>query len=235
MHQKRYGAKRVMHVPAKGKVFVTRPKPGPHPGHRTIPLSVVVRDMLRQAETAAEAKRIISRGMVLIDGGRVLDHKHPVGLMDVVEIPLTHEVYRALPIHRRGLRLVKIPEEEKAFKLGKVVGKCLIKRGVEQITVHDGRNIRFKPGEAASIKNGDTLKISLPDHRVLDHMPLKQGVQGLIYEGPKQGLHGRLSKLTKGSAVTPGLTTLSTETGEATTLTEYIFAVGGEEPWITLQ
>ncbi|MFQ5911067.1 MAG: 30S ribosomal protein S4e [Thermoplasmata archaeon] len=235
MHQKRYGAKRVMHIPAKVNVFVTRPKPGPHPRHRSIPLSVVVRDVLRQAETAAEAKRIISRGLVSIDGGTVVDHKHPVGLMDVVEIPLTNEAYRVLPIHRRGLRMVEIPEEEKVFKLGKVVRKSLMKGGVNQITLHDGRSIRFKPGEAASIRSGDTLKISLPDQRVLDHLSLEEGVQGLIYEGPKQGLHGKLSKLTESSAVTPGLATLSTEIGEVTTLRDYIFAVGGEEPWITLQ
>ena len=235
MHQKRFGAKRVMHIPAKTKVFVTRPRPGPHPRHRSIPLSVVVRDMLGPAETAAEAKRIISRGMVSIDGARVVDHKHPVGLMDVVEIPSIHKIYRMLPIHRRGLRLVEIPEEEKAFKLGKAVRKTLIKGGVNQITLHDGKNIRLKPGEAASIRNGDTLKVSLPDQRLMDHLPLKEGVHGLIYEGPKQGRHGKVSKLTEGSAVTRGLATLSTETGEVTTLVHHIFAVGGEEPWIKLQ
>lgn len=234
MHQKRYGAKRVMHVPAKTHVFVTRPRPGPHPRHRSIPLSVVVRDMLRQAETAAEAKRIISRRMISIDGRPVADHRHPLSLMDVLEIPLTHEAYRMLPIHRRGLRLVKISEEEKDFKLGKVVGKTLIRGGVNQFTLHDGRNIRVKPGEAASIRRGDTLKISLPDQRLMDYLPLKEGVHGLIYEGPKQGLHGKLSKLTESSALTPGLATMSTEIGEVTTLRHYILAVGGEEPWITL-
>ena len=234
MHQKRYGAKRVMHVPAKTHVFVTRPRPGPHPRHRSIPLSVVVRDMLRQAETAAEAKRIISRRMISIDGRPVADHRHPLSLMDVLEIPLTHEAYRMLPIHRRGLRLVKISEEEKVFKLGKVVGKTLIRGGFNQFTLHDGRNIRVKPGEAASIRRGDTLKISLPDQRPMDYLPLKEGVHGLIYEGPKQGLHGKLSKLTESSALTPGLATMSTEIGEVTTLRHYILAVGGEEPWITL-
>ena len=234
MHQKRYGAKRVMHVPAKTHVFVTRPRPGPHPRHRSIPLSVAVRDMLRQAETAAEARRIISRRMISIDGRLVADHRHPLGLMDVLEIPSTHEAYRMLPIHRRGLRLVKISEEEKVFKLGKVVGKTLIRGGVNQFTLHDGRNIRVKPGEAASIRRGDTLKISLPDQRLMDYLPLKEGVHGLIYEGPKQGLHGKLSKLTESSALTPGLATMSTEIGEVTTLRRYILAVGGEEPWITL-
>ena len=224
----------MMHVPAKTHVFVTRPRPGPHPRHRSIPLSVVVRDMLRQAETAAEAKRIISRRMISIDGRPVADHRHPLSLMDVLEIPLTHEAYRMLPIHRRGLRLVKISEEEKVFKLGKVVGKTLIRGGVNQFTLHDGRNIRVKPGEAASIRRGDTLKISLPDQRLMDYLPLKEGVHGLIYEGPKQGLHGKLSKLTESSALTPGLATMSTEIGEVTTLRHYILAVGGEEPWITL-
>lgn len=234
MHQKRYCAKRVMHVPAKTHVFVTRPRPGPHPRHRSIPLSVAVRDMLRQAETAAEARRIISRRMISIDGRLVADHRHPLGLMDVLEIPSTHETYRMLPIHRRGLRLVKISEEEKVFKLGKVVRKILIKGGVNQFTLHDGRNIRIEPEQAASIQRGDTLKISLPDQKLIDHLPLKEGVHGLIYEGPKQGLHGKLTKLTESSAMTRGLATLSTEIGEVTTLRRYIFAVGGEKPWITL-
>ena len=47
------------HYPKTTGVFATRPRPGPHPAHESIPLIVLVRDILGLAEDAATAKKII--------------------------------------------------------------------------------------------------------------------------------------------------------------------------------
>ena len=54
---KRLNAPKSWPVPRKSNVWVTSPNPGPHSLDGCMPLSVVLRDMLKVVDTAAEAKK----------------------------------------------------------------------------------------------------------------------------------------------------------------------------------
>lgn len=238
MHLKRYAAPRELPVHVKEKKFVTRSIPGPHPLRKSIPLLIVIRDMLKHAETASEAKKIISSGKILIDGRVIKEHRFPIGLMDVLEIPETKEIYRFLPIPGKGLRPIEIPYEEKNFKLCKIIRKFHVKKGYLQFTLHDGRNIRFNPESEINPRKfmvGDTFKISLPNQDFIEHLAFNKDFYALIIDGPKEGLHGRILEFTEGTFFRKPITTIILQNNEkVTTLKDYVFVIGSDKPWIKL-
>src|SRR3989338_3789695 len=95
-HLRRLVASRHFPIARKIRKFTISPSAGPHGKKDCIPLGIIVRDMLKLAETAKEMKKIISAGDVLIDGRSRNDHKFPVGIMDVVEIPKTKQCFRMI-------------------------------------------------------------------------------------------------------------------------------------------
>ena len=236
-HLKRLAAPPHLKIHVKEKVFTVCPRPGPHPKFECIPLLLIVRDYLGYAERAEEAKKIIKSGKIFVDGRPVKDPKFPAGLMDVISIPETGENYRIIPIYRRGLDLIEIPEEEARYKLCRIIRKMHVSGGHLQITLHDGRNIRFKEltEEVMSYRTKDTLKISIPSQMILEHLKLQENMYGLLIKGPKQGLHGKIVEL-KTDVVYPArpLVKLSTDRGEVTSLLDYLMVVGSDKPLVRL-
>lgn len=236
-HTKRLAAPQHLKISVKEAKFTVTPRPGPHSKEESIPLLLIVREYLGYAERGEEAKKIIRMGKIWIDGRSVKDYKFPVGLMDVISIPETGENYRVLPVYGKGLRLIEIPEGESGFKLGKIVRKLHVKGGHLQITLHDGRNIRFKElsGEVMSYNTKDTLKISVPSQTILGYLRLEEGCYGLLVKGPKQGLHGKILEIRRDTAYpAKPIVKLSTKVGEVTSLLSYVMVVGEEEPWVKL-
>ncbi|MGH7339935.1 MAG: S4 domain-containing protein, partial [Candidatus Rokuibacteriota bacterium] len=93
-HLKRLNAPKAMRVERKKHHWVVKPSPGAHPLLRSVALAVLVRDHLHLAETAREAKGIIGRREVKVDGRPVTNAAFAVGLMDVVSIEKTGDHYR---------------------------------------------------------------------------------------------------------------------------------------------
>ena len=236
-HVKRLAAPPHLKISVKESVFTVCPSPGSHPKYECIPLLLIVRDYLRYAARAEEARKIIGAGKILVDGRPVKDYKFPVGLMDVVSIPETGENYRVLPIYRRGLDLVEIPREESGFKLGRIIRKMHVPGGHLQITLHDGRNIRFKEvtEEVRQYNTRDTVKISVPSQVILGYLRLEEGKYGLLIKGPKQGLHGEIIEIRR-EVTYPAkpIVRLKSSIGKISSLLDYVMVVGEEEPWIKL-
>ena len=100
-HLKRLAAPVRWELPRKTHKFTVRPLPGAHPMSESLPLLLIIRDVLKYADNAREAKKIIKMGKVLVDGRVRKEEKLPVGLMDVVSLPEADENYRVL-FDRKG-------------------------------------------------------------------------------------------------------------------------------------
>ncbi|MHA2231751.1 MAG: hypothetical protein ACXAB4_04610, partial [Candidatus Hodarchaeales archaeon] len=159
--------------------------------------------------------------------------------MDILSIPELSIHYRVTPFAgKRHLSLVEIQDEASNWKLCKVTGKRIINKGRTQINFHDGRSIETAEddeGVFADISPGDTIKISLPEQELLEHLPLQTDVWGVIEDGSNVGKNGRLAELEKRVGKNRSIAVLETENKAVVrTSLEYVFVIGKDKPIIEI-
>jgi small subunit ribosomal protein S4e len=220
MHMKRYKMPMGWPLAKKANKFVVTPSPGPHPKYNSIPMLIVLRDVLDYANTAAEVKKILSRGEVLVDKKVVRQAKHPIGLMDVIEFPTINKQFRAVAGHK-GLELQEIPKKDSSKKLCSIKGKTVIKGGKYKLGLHDGRCIIV--GKENKYKPGDSVLIELPTQKILNHWQMKPGVPGMIVAGKNSGVTGKVKDVhNRDNMLIKSGIVLDSEQGEIETLKEYV-------------
>ncbi|MGC9554971.1 MAG: 30S ribosomal protein S4e [Thermoplasmatota archaeon] len=220
-HMKRITVPRTWPLPRKTHKWAIRPTLGPHPVERSVPLLVLVRDYLRHADTAAEARKIISARTVMVDGVVRTDPKFPCGLMDVLSIPSVKEHYRVLVDSRGFLRVVPIAAKEAQWKLCRVENKSTVKGGKIQLNLHDGRNILSDGNH----KTGDVLKISVPGQEILEAFPFQTGAVALVTEGKHAGHISTIKGMETARSSRPDVIHLE----GFSTIKPYVFPVGKEK------
>lgn len=232
-HLKRHKSPSFWPISRKHNTWSMRTSTGPHTLNTSMPSAVILRDALRYAATAKEAKRLIKEGKLHVDGKPRLDEKYPVGLMDVVSLPDANENYRVLPGRRGKMVFHPVPEEEVSFKLCRIKDKKTQRGGRTQLNLHDGSNVVI-PTEEDEYKVNDVLKVKVPEKEIQDKISFGQMKQAIITGGRSQGETGMII----GVGPEPGLkrtATIRTQGGEdIRTLAKYVFVVGNEEPVISL-
>ncbi len=237
-HITRFEAPWFLKVSKKEYKWVVRANPGPHPKLKAIPLAILVRDYLGYAKTLKEAKRIISTGLVYVDGRPRKDYKYPVGLMDVIYVLRAEKYYRMVPDTKRVIVPVEISKDEASFKLVRIVNKTTVKGGRIQLNLEDGRNVLLTPEEAKNYSTYDTLKIEIPNQTILGKFELAQGNYAVIVGGRNVGAHGRITeiKLAAFKRLKYSIVTLTDSSGkEIRTNMMNVMAVGKEAPVVKLQ
>ncbi len=186
-HLKRHAAHRNINIARKENKFVTRPRPGAHSFDLAISLGNALK-MIGKAETLKEAKFILNKGLVLVDGKVRKSHKHPVGFTDVLSIPSLKEHYKVW-LTEKGLTIQPIKEEESKAKTVKITGKTMLPKGKLQLHTFDGRNILL---DKKDYKTGDSLVITLPGQEVKKHLRFEKGAKVFLYKGAHAGASGEV-------------------------------------------
>jgi len=231
-HLKRQQAPTFWTIQRKAAIWSINTSPGPHNFSTSIPVTVLLRDMLGYATTRREASMISKQGKIKIDGKARLDDKFPVGLMDVISLPDSGESYRVLPAKGGRFTLHQIKGEEIGFKLCRIIGKMTLRNNVVQLRLHDGRTL-VVPTESP-YKVNDVLKIKIPTQEIVEHISFKDQLQIVVTGGRSQGETGIII----GFGDEPGwkkTATVRTPKGEdIRTLAKYVFPIGTTEPLISL-
>jgi len=240
-HLKRKPAPKLWPIHRKEAVWTVKPKPGPHPLSRCIPLVLVFRDMLRFAKTRKEANTVISQGKIKVNGKIRREELFPVGLMDVISTPETEKAYRVLP-SEKGLILHPIETDETGFKLCRIEDKSIVRGGHVQLNLNDGTNILVqvkdpKNPEEDVYQTMDTLNLSIPDQEILGHVKLAVGAPAIIIGGKNVGKYGKITAIEEKPSRKRRelLVTIQSKNGNRfqTTL-NFIFLLGDTEPSISL-
>lgn len=220
MHTKRIAA-------GKGKKprWFATVKAGSHKKDSSVTLLHVVREILKYADNAREAKRIINNGLILVNKKLRREANSPVGLMDVIEIPKLKKYYRVLPVAGK-LQLKEISEPEANIKPCKIINKQTIEKGKIQLNLHDGTTILLNKN---TFKTKDTLILEIPSRKIKDVLEYKKGNTALISQGRHSGEIGVISAIVEGGASVKS----KTRVGEIETLTDYVFIIGKEKPVIS--
>jgi small subunit ribosomal protein S4e len=212
---KRKPAPKFWPIHRKEFTWTVNPTSGPHPLAKCIPLAIVLRDVLKFAETRKEAKTIVAQGKICVDGKVRRRDDFPVGLMDVISLR----------------------EVGKNFR-----DKTVTNKGQIQLHLHDGSNLLVKVTDPKNPQEDvygtlDTLKVGIPEKQVLEHTKMKEKDFAVITGGKNVGKFGRIIEIEKaeGKKRRNALVTVEDEKGTRyqTTL-EFIFAIGDAHPFISL-
>lgn len=234
-HLKRFAVPRTWSMAKKEHTWAVKPTPGPHSQETSVPLLILIRDTLKYARTAKEAKKIIRGGSILVDKKVRKEYKFPVGLMDIVEIPATKDRFIVLLDHRGKLFLEKIKVKETNLKPYKIVGKHAVKGGNLQLTFHDGRNylVRVKDPQKPKedvYKTKDTLLFDLKNSKPVRQIQYKEGNLALVIAGSHRGEVAKIEEIRKVENSKSNIVILSSNSKKFRTLDDYLFMVGKTKP-----
>jgi len=240
-HLKRKPAPKIWPIHRKEAVWTVMPKSGPHSLSLSLPLVLIVRDMLKFAKTGKEAKKIISQEKIAVNGKVRRDERFLVGLMDVISILDTKKSYRVIP-SSKGLFIHPIDSDEAAFKLCRIEDKTVVKAGQVHLDLNDGTSSLIKVNnpenpEEDIYRTLDVLKLSVPDRELLGYMKLTAGAPAIVIGGKNIGKYGKVTTIEKKSDKKRRdlLVTLKDANGDQfQTILDFVFILGDTEASISL-
>ncbi|MCX6711806.1 MAG: 30S ribosomal protein S4e, partial [Candidatus Woesearchaeota archaeon] len=124
-HLSRIAAPKSWPIKRKFRKWITKPSPGPHNLQTSIPLNVLLKEILNYARTTKEVKKSLNN--ILINKVQRNDHKFPIGLFDIIEFPELKEYYTMLYDQKGNLKITKIDKAVSENKIYKITGKKILK------------------------------------------------------------------------------------------------------------
>ncbi len=233
-HMKALAAPRTWAVQRKAFHFVAKPRPGAHALENSMPAYIILRDLLGEVSSIREAKRVFKESKVLIDGRPVKDEKRAVGLMDVISSPEWADSFRLAVDDKGKLFALKIPTEEVAMKISKVLSKFTSKGGRVGVRLHDGTCPHVTSELPISV--GDSVVLSLPGRELKEVIQMKEGASCFVFKGRSAGKIGKFIREIPSTIKREALVELQLEDGSSiSTLKDYVIAVGEQTPRVTLR
>ncbi|MGB9133833.1 MAG: 30S ribosomal protein S4e [Methanosarcina sp.] len=227
-HQKRLSIPKSWKVGKKGYKWVSTTRSGPHSQARSLPLGIILRDILKLVNNSREGKRILSEGKVLVDGVPRKDLRFPIGLFDVITLPLLNESYRMLQDEKGRLTLHKL-NETNVNKLCRINDKTTLKGGKVQLNLSDGTNILGSNEYGTK----DSLILSIPDKQVVKHLQFKVGNLAMVVGGQHSGELGKIKEIREVKSSRHNTVTISGDK-EFETIEDYVIVIGEDKPEIRL-
>lgn len=231
-HFHRISAPKNYPILKKTSHYVIKVGAGPHSKDASLPLLLILRDLLRIAHTSKESKKLLNKRKIMVDGKFRRKLNLPVGLMDVISLPESKQSYRFVFGKKGKVLLIKINEKEAGLKFCKIINKKIVKNGKIQLNLHDGRNILV---DNPIYKPGDSLLISLPNQEIKKHLSFDKGMLVYITDGKHIGELAKISEVRAMVGSNPDRVLLTADNGNSfETLKKYVFIIGKDKPEIML-
>ena len=228
---KRQMAPKYWGITRKDKRFVITVRPGAHAKSQSIPTAVLLRDTLKKVTTLREAKSVIYDGKISVDGITRKSLHHSIGLMDVITLDGTTDIYRLVPKDGKLLKPLKIESTEKSKKLVKVTSKVTIKGGKTQLGFHDGRSLITD----VNVNVNDSCLIQIPEQKILDVIKLEKNSQVIVIKGVNAGKIGYVDKIKDGSFSLSKRIDLVMDDKKVEIPLRLVMVVGKEKPVIQIR
>lgn len=224
MHRKRYAVPRKWTLGSKEETWAPGPRPGPHSSQDSVPLRLVLREMLEVAENAREAKRMVSEGLIEINEEVTRDDTLPVGLFDVVSVG--EDDYRMLIDQKDRFFLKEVGDGD--IRLEKVVGATTLKGGDRQMKLASGETL------VGDVETGSTLVLRMPERDVQRTVGMEAGNLAFVTDGKHAGQLATIEEYEVVKSSSPNRVRLERDGETFATIEEYVFVVGEDEPEVEI-
>lgn len=214
MHLKRNKAPKNWPIPKKGTAYVVRPLSSIR---ESVPIMIILRDMLKIAENRKEVKKAIHEKNILLNDRRVTDEKQGVYLLDKITIVPAKKHYQLTVSELGKFELQEVKDSEAHSKVSKVVNKRLLKNKKIQINLKDGKNFLSD----LKCETNDSVLIDFKGKKLTKCIPLKEKSEILVFAGKHTGKRGVLESLDKKNKMAE----IKTKEGNINLLIKQIMAV----------
>ncbi|MFW5977512.1 MAG: 30S ribosomal protein S4e [Candidatus Nanoarchaeia archaeon] len=225
-HLKRLAIPSTWPLAKKTLTYISRPLPGAHKMAHQVSLVVFLRDIAQVVDTKKQAKYLLHNKECFVDGKVVYNDKRPVGFLDVVSLPTLKKFFRVSITSKNKLVALEISEKEAAQKISKVRAKTSLRKGKIQLNTLDGRSIIIDDPKKYLV--GDSVLISLPDQKIIEHFSMKPGALIFLDAGRHVGNSGTVESVDDTEIV------VKTTNGVFRTKRKYAVVLGKDKPAITM-
>lgn len=191
-HLKRLAIPRTWPLPRKGCKYIIRPLPGRNINF-CLPAAIVLREILKIANTRKEIKKILQSKEVLVNGKVIKKESSPIGFFDNIMLPKIKRFYRLVLNERGKLALEEISEEEAFKKYLKIINRTILRGNKIQLNFHNGNNLIVEKGLKADIN--DCIVFDLKSKKILKIIPFEKGSCVRVIAGKHSGKRGFIEKI----------------------------------------
>jgi len=223
-HLKRLASPKTWPIKRKENVWIARSNPGSHSLDNSIPILILLRDVLKIAKNKKEVKYILNNKLIKVNNRAVKDVRFPVGLFDIIFIEKENKIYRLVFNKKRKLIPIEIDKKESNLLLLKIRDKRLIKKGIIQLNFTNGWSLNVTKKDYSP---KDSVVLDLNSNKIVDHLPLKEGNLAFITGGKHVGSVVNIKEV-KDKII------LESDKKTWTGVPEYIFVIGKKTPIIKL-
>ena len=187
-HLKRQEAPKNWPIPRKGTVYIAKPM---SELSTSIPLLIVLRDLLKIAQNRREIKRSIHQKQILINSKNVKDEKAGLHLFDTISIIPLKKNYRVELTKTGKFEVREISEKESSHKIAKIINKKTLNGKKTQLNLSDGRNFLSE----MKCNVNDSVLINSKEKKIEKCLPLKENSKVLIFSGKHSGEIGIIKSI----------------------------------------
>ncbi len=190
MYLKRNSMPKTWPLARKGTTYVVMPK---NNLESSVPLLIVLRDMLEVAGNRNEAKKLIGLKKIKVNNKIIRDERYSLSLFDVLSLDNRH--FRLI-FQNRKFALVEIKSKYEE-KIAKIIGKKILNKGLVQANLSDGRNYLIKE----KFKVGDSATVDFKENKIKQILPFKENCNILFITGKHLGKIGKVENIDKKTGV----------------------------------
>jgi len=187
-HLKRQEMPKNWPMPRKGTAYVVKPYSNTN---RSVPLLIILRDMLKVARNRKEVKNAIFEKNILMNNRLERDDKNSMQLFDKISIIPSKKHYQLNLSEKGKFVMEEVKESEVNQKIAKIINKKMLKGKKVQINLSDGRNFISD----AKCNIGDSVVINFKDKKIEKCLPLKENAHVIVFAGKHSGKKGKVLKL----------------------------------------
>ncbi len=170
-----------------GKKFVMFPR-GADKKELSLPLIVIIRDMIQLGHNRSEIKQMIAAGDILVNNKKANDERASVGLFDKITVPKINKHFE-ITIKNKKITVKEISKNEASRKIYKIIGKKMLNNKKMQVNMLGGRNLLLDKSE---IKSGDSIIFDFDKNAVEKILHFEKNALCELVGGKNSGERGKI-------------------------------------------
>lgn len=186
MHIKRNNMPKFWPIARKGTKYLAVAS---HNKTESLPLIIVLRDILKIVENKKEAKKIINEKQIKINYKEIRDINYPVCLFDILSI--NGKSYKTLLSGNKKIFFEEVSGKDSEVKIFKVINKKILDGKRVQLNLMHGKNIISKE----KVNTGDSIVFNFHENKIVKVIPMEKGKEAFVTEGKHAGHKGKIEEI----------------------------------------